>query len=89
MNEAQFDNIEAAMGQAGSSSKKKAQQQAAAPFDAASVYGLTGHTARCAGALLGKMCGDVLGASVEGWSPEDILLRYKDGLTLYQPTTRG
>lgn len=53
------------------------------------IYGLEGYRAHVAGSLLAKMCGDVLGASVEGWSPERLLETHPDGLTEFQQTVRG
>ncbi|GIL77640.1 hypothetical protein Vretifemale_7135 [Volvox reticuliferus] len=50
---------------------------------------LSGHLDRVAGCLLGKMCADVLGAGVEGWSPADIQLSNPNGLTDFLNTERG
>ncbi|GIL49818.1 hypothetical protein Vafri_6130, partial [Volvox africanus] len=50
---------------------------------------LSGYSDRVAGCILGKMCGDVLGAGVEGWSPQDIQLSNPDGLTDFLNTERG
>lgn len=44
---------------------------------------------RVVGSFLGALCGDVLGASVEGWTPERIAGKYKKGLTEFQKTERG
>ncbi|GLC57331.1 hypothetical protein PLESTB_001212700 [Pleodorina starrii] len=49
----------------------------------------SGYPNRVAGCLLGKMCGDVLGAAVEGWAAEDIQLSNPDGLTDFLQTERG
>ncbi|GLI62970.1 hypothetical protein VaNZ11_005827, partial [Volvox africanus] len=50
---------------------------------------LQGYPERAAGCILGKMCGDVLGAGVEGWSPQDVQLSNPDGLTDFLNTERG
>jgi poly(ADP-ribose) glycohydrolase ARH3 len=39
--------------------------------------------------MLGKMCGDVLGAAVEGWEHERVLAEYPDGMTRFRDTDRG
>eukprot|EP00879_Flechtneria_rotunda_P000123 GHRR01000185.1.p1 GENE.GHRR01000185.1~~GHRR01000185.1.p1 ORF type:complete len:477 (+),score=171.76 GHRR01000185.1:587-2017(+) len=41
------------------------------------------------GCILAALCGDALGASVEGWTPQRIQGVHKDGLTTYQNTDRG
>lgn len=41
------------------------------------------------GTLLGCMCGDVLGACVEGWSADRIHITYPKGLTNFQQHYRG
>lgn len=46
------------------------------------------HT-RSIGALLGCMCGDILGACVEGWPAEKIDKAYPKGLSSYQEHARG
>lgn len=44
---------------------------------------------RVTGCILGAMCADALGASVEGWTPGRIASEYKQGLTTFQDTDRG
>lgn len=53
------------------------------------IYQQQGYRARVIGSLMGKMCGDVLGAAVEGWSPDMICSRHQAGLTEFQSTERG
>jgi len=36
------------------------------------------HEDRCVGCLLGTLCGDILGASVEGWRASDIREIYRE-----------
>lgn len=44
---------------------------------------------RVIGSVLGAMCGDALGASVEGWTPERMSSAFPDGLRTFQETERG
>ena len=50
---------------------------------------LSGVADRAAGALLGKMCGDVLGAAVEGWNSFRMQDQFPNGLVDFQRTSRG
>lgn len=50
---------------------------------------MTTTTNKSIGALLGVMCGDVLGASVEGWSSPRICQTFPEGLVHFQPSVRG
>ncbi|EFJ53098.1 hypothetical protein VOLCADRAFT_127347 [Volvox carteri f. nagariensis] len=50
---------------------------------------LSGYVDRVGGCLLGKMCGDVLGAGVEGWAHQDVQLSNPEGLTDFLHTERG
>ncbi|KAF6259861.1 ADP-ribosylation/Crystallin J1 [Scenedesmus sp. NREL 46B-D3] len=49
----------------------------------------TSYEERVIGSVLGAMCGDTLGASVEGWSAERIQSACSDGLKTFQKTERG
>jgi cobalamin synthase len=44
---------------------------------------------RVTGCLLGGMCGDVLGAAVEGWDAGAVLASCPDGCTDFLDTPRG
>jgi ADP-ribosylglycohydrolase len=44
---------------------------------------------RVLGSVLGAMCGDVLGAAVEGWTPERMESAFPDGLKTFQETEPG
>lgn len=45
---------------------------------------------RCVGSMIGKFCGDVLGAAVEGWDVERIREAAPDGLCSFVTgTNRG
>ena len=47
------------------------------------------HGSRVVGVLIGSMCGDVLGAGVEGWDANKILKRFPKGLVDFLRTDRG
>ena len=47
------------------------------------------HGSRVVGVLIGSMCGDVLGAGVEGWRANKILKRFPKGLVDFLRTQRG
>lgn len=63
---------------------KRLVTRASKPMDFQDPY-----TSRVVGAMLGKMCGDVLGASVEGWDISKLQKDFPDGLTEFQQTERG
>jgi len=47
------------------------------------------HADKVKGCILGALCADALGCSVEGWSAQHIASSYQTGLTTYQSTSRG
>lgn len=47
------------------------------------------HTDKVTGCLLGALCGDALGAAVEGWTSHRVLQAFPDGLSEFQQCRMG
>jgi hypothetical protein len=64
-------------------------RQAAATMSSSTAEASTSYQQRVLGSVLGAMCGDALGASVEGWSAERIQSAFPGGLRTFQHSERG
>lgn len=49
----------------------------------------SGYEDRVIGCFLGALCGDVLGAAVEGWNAQRVKSTFEKGITEFQDTSRG
>jgi hypothetical protein len=61
----------------------------AATMSSSTAEASTSYEQRVLGSVLGAMCGDALGASVEGWTAERIQSAFPQGLRAFQDSERG
>lgn len=66
-----------------------APKAAAAAGTVPQLASLTGYPGRVVGCLLGKMCGDVLGAGYEGWDADRVRASAPAGAVDFPRTERG
>jgi hypothetical protein len=64
-------------------------RQRAANMSSSTAEASTSYEQSVMGSVLGAMCGDALGASVEGWTAETIQSAFPGGLMTFQDTERG